>query len=279
MQPLQTLLPPLRPAPLETTVAPLPVVLDSSPPPRAKAAAGRSGSLISAKSNASDAAPADLAARHAAIEKLLALFYAAYDREPPEPLERKLKVGVWATALALVPVAELLPLAKRELTERESPFFPVPADLVRRWHARLRLTPEGAANVAAYLPYSPMPPRPALPEALPPLQIEPEELKRRLGFVAPRTGSSPPPESALPEAGERWSALLLDVARAGNIELERCSPLQIADLRAFGRWWLATYPTHELSSANFVSAYTTFSALKTDHLNTENTEEHKKHRG
>ena len=130
----------------------------------------------------------ETSARHTAIEKMLALFCAAYDREPPDTVERRVKVGVWAIALASVPVAEIVPLAKRELAERESPFFPVPADLLRRYRSRFSLTPDGAANATAYLPYASSR-RPALPEPVPPLQIEPEELKRRLRMSAPFSAS------------------------------------------------------------------------------------------
>lgn len=251
-----------------------PLPPDLSAPPRARVANGPIGSLTSATPDRDGGE--EMGARHAAIEKILALFCAAYDREPPDAVERKVKVGVWAIALSRVPVAELLPLAKRELAERESSFFPVPADLLRRWQSqsRSRLTPDGAANAAAYLPYSPAR-RPALPEPLPPLQIEPEELKRRLGTRAPsRAQSSTPAESE----GEVWDAVLLDVAQGGNIALERCSPTQIAELRAFGRWWLANHPALELSLANFAGTYAVFSADRTDKLNTENTEEHKKHK-
>ncbi|RYX80955.1 hypothetical protein EON83_26465 [bacterium] len=109
------------------------------------------------------------------------------------------------------------------------------------------------------MPYTPT--RPALPEVPPPLQIEPAELKRRLGFVEPR----PRPISDaddMPSATENWSALLLEVARAGNIALELCSPLQIADLRAFGQWWLTNHPRLDLSINNFASAYDIFLASK-----------------
>ncbi|BCM88783.1 hypothetical protein IAD21_00625 [Abditibacteriota bacterium] len=214
-------------------------------------------------------APFDTASRHAAIEKLLVLFCAAYDREPPDALERKLKVGVWVTALIDVPVAEILPLAKRELAERESAFFPVPADLLRRWntHQKRPLTPEGAANATAYLPYVPST-RFALSASLSPLQIELQELKRRLGYQSkPSRSAAPPPKddaSALPDGAPLWSALLLDVARAGNIALELCSPAQIADLRAFGRWSISHYPTRELTPSNFAVVYGEFVTARTD---------------
>lgn len=206
-----------------------------------------------------------MGARHAAIEKMLALFCAAYDREPPDAVERRIKVGVWTVALACVPVAEMLPLAKRELAGRESPFFPVPADLLRRWQSLSRRTPEGAANAAAYLPFCPSR-RPALPEPLPPLQIEPEELKRRLRLGAPRHESPSSAEETLPNAGERCNAALLDVARAGHIALERCSVAQIAELGAFGRWWAANYPGVELSLANFAGTYAAFIEARNQRL-------------
>lgn len=213
-----------------------------------------------------------MGARHATIEKMLALFCAAYDREPPDAVERKLKVGVWALALARVPVAELLPLAKHELAERENCFFPVPADLLRRWKSRSHLTPEGAANAAAYLPYSPAR-RPALPEALPPLQIEPEELKRRLKTGVP-IGTAPRHAQKSPSpANGREDALLLDVARAGNIALEWCSAAQLAELGAFGRWWLANHPTIDLSIANFSGAYALFLEARNQRTETRKEED------
>ena len=233
-------------------------------PPSAKTANGRSGSPTSAAPPEPSPAPSpntnDLAARHAAVEKILVLFYAAYDREPPEGAEKKVKIGVWASALENVPTSQLLPLARQELRERESAFLPVPADLLRRWTASRSYTPEGAPNPDAYLPYVPAK-VPALPQPLPPLQIEPAELKRRLGLLPPSQTASATPKS-LPEPNQRWSGFLLDIARAGNIDLDLCSPEQIAALRTFGRWWLANFPTHDLLLADFASSYANFSASR-----------------
>lgn len=210
---------------------------------------------------------------------MLALFYLACDREPPEGAERVAKVGVWAQALQDVPVAQIVPLAHAELRERESAFFPAPADLLRRFNEGAHFSPEGATNTAAYLPYSPSNARVLPPSPDVPLQIEPQELKRRLGLVRDESASTTtaPQGDDLAEVGERWSAFLLDIARAGNIDLDLCSPAQIAELRAFGRWWLAHHPQRDLLTTGFGSAYGVFHQQK-GFLNTENTEELERHR-
>lgn len=127
------------------------------------------------------------------IEQVLALFLAAYGRDPLSGMEKRIKVAAWRTALEDVPRGELLPLAQAELKARTSPFLPVPADLLRRWKGEDYLTNEDGktervtvANASAYQPLQPTANQLAFNErALP----EPEGTGRALwqGFGARHT--------------------------------------------------------------------------------------------
>jgi len=95
--------------------------------------------------------------RERVCEQILALFYAAYGRDPLQGMERNIKVAAWRMALADVPVSQIMPLAELELKNRTNKFLPTPADLLARWKGEEVITDEDgkpervvAANAAAY---------------------------------------------------------------------------------------------------------------------------------
>lgn len=99
----------------------------------------------------------------------------------------------------------------------------------------------------------------ALSEPLPPLEIEPEALKRALGLVRAETQSpSAPVEKSEDPDVRNFGALAVDMARPSGIDLHLCTPTQIADLRAFGSWWI-TYRARELiTKESFAAAWPHF---------------------
>ncbi|MBW3635008.1 MAG: hypothetical protein KY445_00910 [Armatimonadetes bacterium] len=126
-------------------------------------------------------------------EKVLLWFCSWKGTEPFQGMDRRIRLGQWCESLSEIPVAQLLPLAQEETRHRTSDFFPTPANLhARRSGEETTLGEDGKpekatrANVAAYESWDEQKARmeraarESLPESLPPLEIDPEELKRRL---------------------------------------------------------------------------------------------------
>ncbi|HEX9996528.1 MAG TPA: hypothetical protein VGB45_05240, partial [Abditibacterium sp.] len=206
-------------------------------------------------------------ARVKETEKVLMYFCVCKSMQPFQGIDRRLRLGAWCDALSLIPIDELMPLAQEEWRHRTSDFFPTPADM----HARRngdetsvgddgRIEKATRANVAAYESWDEQKARMeraaqnALPEPIPPLEIDPEDLKTRLGMGGRRAEIEKSLEA--PESG--FSPALLDIANALNVELDACTPQQVADLRALSLWWLRNYPHEAITIARFDNAWNQF---------------------
>jgi hypothetical protein len=200
-------------------------------------------------------------------EKVLLWFCSWKGMEPFQGMDRRIRLGTWCDSLSTIPVSELLPLAQEITRHRSSPYFPTPADMhARRNGEETSVGDDGKiekatrANVVAYENWDKQKTgmeraaQNALPEPMPPLEIDPEDLKTRLGMGGRRAEI----EKSLEAPNSGFSPALLDIANALNVELDACTPQQIADLRALSLWWLRNYPHEAITIARFDNAWSHF---------------------
>ena len=163
----------------------------------------------------------------------------------------------WAHTLSDIPVSQLESLADRVFRRPPHSFLIGTADLLRRYEEenQPRLAP--CAHVLWERTDAP-----ALPEAPVALEIEPAELKRRLGI---RQKPSPEDEQSIEakreaarEELQRFDALLERMVRELNIDMGRMNASQLVDLRAFCRFWLQTRPGVTFTRHAFAPAWNEF---------------------
>ena len=211
-------------------------------------------------------------------ERLLACEEAIYLRDGQSGVTstgegRAWQAQSWAVMLDEVPPSQIVTCAIAAMKAKPNSYKISARDVLARFRREEWETGENGqtervacANGGAYETWDEIKARAelmashALPEPLPPLEVDIEELKRRLGIVAHGEGEesvSDAEKSDDPDV-KNYGPLAVDIAKHTGIDLDACTPNQIADLRAFGAWWLKHHPSKEFNRTNFASLWKKF---------------------